>query len=87
MSKRQDWARSARRLCALLPLAVVLPSRRSTQELSPISLRVDRRRVERQRLDLRFPTGWLEQHPLTRADLELEARLLRKAGFELFVQP
>ena len=78
----KDWTRSARRLCALLRLAVVLHRGRSSEPLPPISLR-----VERQRLDLRVPTGWLEQHPLTRADLQLEARLLRKAGFELLVQP
>jgi len=40
-------------------------------------------RVHQQRLELRFPSGWLDEHPLTRADLEVEARYLRKAGFKL----
>lgn len=74
----KDWARPARRLCVLLRLAVVLHRGRSSEPLPAISLRVDR-----QRLVLRLPAGWLDQHPLTRADLEIEARQLRKAGFDL----
>jgi hypothetical protein len=30
-----------------------------------------------------FPEGWLSENPLTRTDLEREARYLRDAGFEL----
>jgi exopolyphosphatase/guanosine-5'-triphosphate,3'-diphosphate pyrophosphatase len=41
--------------------------------------------VNQQRLELRFPAGWLDEHPLTRADLEAEARYLKKAGFRLEV--
>jgi exopolyphosphatase/guanosine-5'-triphosphate,3'-diphosphate pyrophosphatase len=32
-----------------------------------------------------FPKGWLEQHPLTAADLEQETEYLRVAGFRLRV--
>jgi exopolyphosphatase/guanosine-5'-triphosphate,3'-diphosphate pyrophosphatase len=74
----KDWVRMARRLCALLRLAVVLHRGRSNEPLPAISLRVDG-----QRMELCFPSGWLAAHPLTRADLQMEARLLRKAGFEL----
>jgi len=28
---------------------------------------------------------WLDEHPLTRADLEVEAKYLKKAGFRLEV--
>ncbi|MEF8750172.1 MAG: exopolyphosphatase [Candidatus Accumulibacter propinquus] len=73
-----DWARPARRLCVLLRLAVVLHRGRSNEPLPEISLR-----VQRQRLRLQFPSGWLAAHPLTRADLQHEARLLAKAGFVL----
>ena len=73
-----DWARLAPRLCVLLRLAVVLHRSRSSVPLPAIGLRVDRRQIE-----LRFPPAWLEEHPLTRADLQNEARLLRKAGFAL----
>jgi len=34
-------------------------------------------------LRLRFPAGWLADHPLTAADLELETLFLQPAGFDL----
>jgi exopolyphosphatase/guanosine-5'-triphosphate,3'-diphosphate pyrophosphatase len=75
----KDWARRLRRrLCALLRLAVVLHRGRSNEPLPAISLR-----VEGQRMFLSFPPAWLVEHPLTRADLQMEARVLRKAGLEL----
>lgn len=74
----KDMALLARRLCALLRLAVVLHRGRSRQSLPLLRLG-----VHQQRLDLRFPAGWLDEHPLTRADLEMEAGYLRKAGFRL----
>jgi exopolyphosphatase/guanosine-5'-triphosphate,3'-diphosphate pyrophosphatase len=74
----KDWVRPARRLCALLRLAVVLHRGRSNEPLPPISLQ-----VAGQRMQLNFPPSWLGEHPLTRADLQIEARLLRQAGFHL----
>ena len=60
----REWVQPARRLCALLRLAVVLHRGRSRQPLPPLKLTVNQ-----QRLDLRFPAVWLDEHPLTRADL------------------
>ncbi|MFN3712309.1 MAG: exopolyphosphatase [Alcanivoracaceae bacterium] len=37
-------------------------------------------------LSLRFPPGWLVEHPLTQADLELEQEFFRAAGYDLGVQ-
>jgi exopolyphosphatase/guanosine-5'-triphosphate,3'-diphosphate pyrophosphatase len=74
----KDWVAQARRLCVLLRLAVLLHRSRSNEPLPPITLRVDR-----QRLQLRFPPGWLPSHPLTRADLQMEACMLRETGLEL----
>lgn len=74
----KQWRRPARRLCVLLRLAVVLHRSRSSETLPAISLHVDRRQLE-----LGFPDGWLEAHPLTRADLQIEAGFLHKAGFKL----
>jgi exopolyphosphatase/guanosine-5'-triphosphate,3'-diphosphate pyrophosphatase len=68
----------AQRLCVLLRLAVVLHRGRSRHALPTLNLRVDR-----QRLELCFPEGWLDANPLTRADLTSEARYLKKAGFRL----
>jgi exopolyphosphatase/guanosine-5'-triphosphate,3'-diphosphate pyrophosphatase len=74
----RELAQPAQRLCVLLRLAVVLHRGRSRQPLPPLALIAEVRRVE-----LRFPAGWLDEHPLTRADLEAEARYLKKAGFRL----
>ncbi len=74
----RDVAPSIRRLCVLLRLAVVLNRARTRQPLPALTLA-----TSQQRMELRFPAGWLDEHPLTRADLEGEARFLRKAGFRL----
>ena len=34
-------------------------------------------------LEIALPKGWLDQHPLTAADLEQETEYLRVAGFRL----
>jgi exopolyphosphatase/guanosine-5'-triphosphate,3'-diphosphate pyrophosphatase len=34
-------------------------------------------------VQLRFPERWLDDHPLTRADLDEERRYLKRAGFTL----
>lgn len=36
-----------------------------------------------ERLSLRFPPGWIEDHPLTRLELEEEAQRLAVAGIAL----
>ena len=74
----REWAQPAGRLCVLLRLAVVLHRGRSRQPLPPLALAVDR-----QRLNLRFPNGWLDDHPLTWADLTTEAKYLKKSAFRL----
>jgi len=66
------------RLCLLLRLAVVLHRSRSPDPLPAIKLEADGRK-----LDLWFPKGWLQQHPLTQADLEQEASYLGAAGYAL----
>jgi len=74
----RELAAVAQRLCVLLRLAVVLHRGRSRQPLPPLSLS-----ASQQQVILRFPTGWLSGSPLTRADLEAEARYVKKAGFKL----
>lgn len=69
---------SAVDLCILLRLAVLL--HRGRTEISvptPELLRQGRT------LTLIFVSGWLCDHPLTRADLESEARLLKAADYKL----
>jgi exopolyphosphatase/guanosine-5'-triphosphate,3'-diphosphate pyrophosphatase len=40
-------------------------------------------KVKKQRLKLNFPEGWLDEHPLTRVELDDEAAYLADHGFTL----
>ncbi len=66
------------RLCILLRLAVILCRCRSNSRLPAIDLR-----VEGDKLQLDFPPGWLEYHPLTCADLEQEVEYLKAIDYKL----
>ncbi len=67
-----------RYLCLLLRLSVIMHRSRSKARLPAFTLKVDG-----QKLELSFPNGWLNHHPLTRADLEQEAGYLRSIDFKL----
>ena len=69
---------SARRLCVLLRLAVVLHRERSDRDDVEYGLA-----LEDGKLRLSFPEGWLEERPLTAADLKQEASRLKAVGFRL----
>jgi exopolyphosphatase/guanosine-5'-triphosphate,3'-diphosphate pyrophosphatase len=64
----------------LLRLAVLLHRGRSSVALPAIKLiaRADS-------LEMRFPPNWLDDHPLTVADLQLEIENLKGVGFRLRV--
>jgi exopolyphosphatase / guanosine-5'-triphosphate,3'-diphosphate pyrophosphatase len=70
---------SLRRLAIILRLAVVLQRGR---ELEPAAVKLV---VQGGSLKLRFQAHWLEQHPLTRADLQQERGPLEKLGVKLVV--
>lgn len=72
---------SLRRLAALLRLAARLNRSRSTAPLPPMTLRVDG-----DELGLHLPEGWLDGHPLTRADLAEVADALVAVGMRLSVR-
>jgi len=69
---------SVSRLCVLFRLAVLLNRSRSPQGVPLLEVGDDW-----QILLLRFPAGWSESHPLTRADLEQEAGYLGALGVGL----
>jgi exopolyphosphatase/guanosine-5'-triphosphate,3'-diphosphate pyrophosphatase len=71
----------ARRLTILLRLAVLMHRGRSAKP-DP-STQVD---TENDRLSLRFPSGWFDDHPLTRLEFEEEANRLSVAGITLDVR-
>ena len=72
------WRRATRRLAILLRIAVVLNRARAGDGEPPLRIRAKGRRLE-----LEFPPAWLDQHPLSAADLSREQELLARAGYAL----
>jgi exopolyphosphatase/guanosine-5'-triphosphate,3'-diphosphate pyrophosphatase len=74
------WDKRAPALTLLLRIAVLLNRGRSSVALPEIRLtaRLDS-------LEARFPAGWLDDHPLTVADLQAEIENLKTVGFRLRV--
>ncbi len=72
---------SARRLAILLRLAILFHRDRAPAGPPPVTAR-----GEDDHLTLTLPAGWLERHPLTRADLEQEREWLADAGFTLRIE-
>ncbi len=71
-------SKPAKRMAILLRLAVILRRNRSLSPLPAFKLT-----TAPKALDIEFPPGWLEERPLTRADLEQEACWLEQANFKL----
>lgn len=68
------------RLCILLRLAVRLNRSRSPDAVPNVRLS-----ARKKTLELAFPAGYLDAHPLTRADFAEEAEVLAGAGYSLKV--
>ena len=75
--QRQD----ALRLSLILRIAVRLNRNRDPLHVADVLFSARKRSLR-----LTFPTGWLDERPLMRADLEREAELLAPSGFELGFQ-
>ena len=74
----QGVRETARRLCVILRLAVLLHRGRSSESKPNPTLTADG-----DNLVLSFPDDWLADHPLTRLELEEEAERLASAGIRL----
>jgi exopolyphosphatase/guanosine-5'-triphosphate,3'-diphosphate pyrophosphatase len=72
------WPQVLPRLAVLMRLAVLLNRSRTPTQVPELSLE-----LSSSTLGLRFPPGWLELHPLTRADLESEAEYLHTIDLRL----
>ncbi|UWN50523.1 Exopolyphosphatase [Alcanivorax sp. ALC70] len=68
------------RLCLILRLACRLHHARNDAPVPPLTLSADGRA-----LTLAFPAGWLEEHPLTQADLEQEQEYFQAADYTLTI--
>ena len=66
------------RLCLLLRLAVLFHRGRTDEQVPNVSIKAGKDFVE-----LHFPYGWLDQHPLTQADLGKECDHLKEADITL----
>ncbi len=64
----------------MLRLAVLLERTRTRDEIPTPGIRVRKDRVV-----LAMPKGWLDDHPLTRADLAAETEFLAAGGWALEV--
>ena len=80
LPKRQR--RPMQRLAVLLRLAVLFHRSRGGDAAPRVRLEAGKNSLQ-----LRFPDGWLEQHPLTSSDLEQEAVYLAAADFRLVFYP
>jgi exopolyphosphatase/guanosine-5'-triphosphate,3'-diphosphate pyrophosphatase len=73
-------AQTMERLCILLRLAVSLNHSRVDTALPSFNLVASDRYLK-----ITFPEGWLEDHPLSRGNLETTAGYLKAAKFKLRV--
>lgn len=69
------------RLTRILRLAVILSMRRRHEVLPQVMVK-----SQGEQLILAMPAGWLEQHPLMRAELEQEVQYQQQAGWELLIK-
>lgn len=69
------------RLCVVLRFAILFHHIRDMQQAPNIQLQ-----AAHNSLEITFPKGWLETHPLTQADFDQEAEWLKRIDFTLKVQ-
>jgi len=74
----KTWHLKTWRLITVLRLAVLLNRSRAPNDLPFMEVS-----VSGETLRVRFPEGWMEQHPLTLADLRQEENFLRKSPTSL----
>ncbi len=72
------WNDFGKWLAVLLRLSILLHRSRALSDAPPIGLAITSPQIS-----LRFPSGWLAEHPLTIADLEQEAAYLAAADVQL----
>jgi exopolyphosphatase/guanosine-5'-triphosphate,3'-diphosphate pyrophosphatase len=81
----EAFREGAMRICILMRLAVLLNRSRS-MDVPRVNLEAKLDKRDRTTLTLTFPTGWLENAPLTREDLLQEVSYLDGSSFRLRVQ-
>jgi len=69
------------KLCVLLRSAILFHHNRGSSAMPKVSLKTGKNKLE-----VKFPNGWLDANPLTKADFEQEAKWLKQADFHLLVR-
>ncbi len=72
------WDKYAPYMCIILRLAIVMHRNRHDIELPKFKIS-----ILGTQLELKFPDGWLDDAPLTAADLKFEAEYLKNCNFKL----
>jgi len=72
------WSKEAVSLTLILRLAILLHRNRDEQGLPSFKIAMSKVKIS-----LKFAADWLEQSPLTHADLMQEAEYLKAAGYKL----
>lgn len=72
------WNKQAPYLSIVLRMAVLLRRNRHEDDLPEFGCSLDKNKIS-----LQFPKGWLDQQPLIQADLAQETEFLKAAGFTL----
>ena len=76
--ERLDVTQQTSSLIIVLRLAILLRRNRDENELPNLDISFSKKKIH-----LNFPLLWLDQAPLTRADLNQEAEYLKAASFSL----
>lgn len=71
----ENLHQTAVRLCVLLRIGVLLHRSHSSRDIPEPVMKVDKQTIK-----LQFPAGWLDENPLTQADLALEKKNLKAVG-------
>lgn len=74
----KDIRKECLRMCVILRLSVLLHRGRNRAAKPAPGISVDKHHI-----NLSFPAGWLAKHPLTVAELQLEAKRVKSAGYQL----
>lgn len=73
-----DCSKGLKYLAILFRMAVLLHRSRIDREFKGLAVEAGKNRLK-----LKFPSGWLEEHPLNKAGLREEKEFLSAAGFDL----
>ena len=74
----KPFIKAGKQMCILLRIAVLLHRGRTDQLIPEIDITVNKKK-----LHLHFPEGWLDEHSMTLADLIKEINYLDNAGYKL----